>query len=350
MRMNVITVKTSDDFNAGGKAPNDIVEILKSTYNCRSTVFENYGSSNNKLIKLFKRIKKTFRFPYEFIKSRIKKEVVVLQFPLFETTKLLNKFLLFSMNFLDYNKTIILIHDLEGIRNKNDILKKQELDRFKKAKYLIVHNDVMKNIVLKDDIKNKIYVLELFDYLCNEKNERKNCLKKEPMIVYAGNLAKVKSPFLHSLETKKMKFKLNVYGVGIDDNINDKIIYLNKYNPNELPLKLKGDLGLIWDGEIDGRDENIGMKCYTKINNPHKLSCYIAASLPVIAWQKSAISHFIKKYNVGYLIDNIYDINNLNLSDYTEKLNNVKKIQGNVINGYYTKKVIDDILDDMKLP
>ena len=73
----------------------------------------------------------------------------------------------------------------------------------------------------------------------------------------------------------------------------------------------------------------------------------MAAGIPVIAWKKAAISEFIKKNNIGYLIDQISDINNLDFSDYNEKLKNTKKMQVKVRNGYFTKTVINEILNDI---
>lgn len=349
MKINVITIKTTANFNAEQKAPSDIVNILRDKFNARETFIKGNNDTKNPLVKLFKR----FKFTYEFIKSRLNGEIVILQFPMFETTKLLNKIFLFNMNFLDKKKTIILIHDIDGIRNQNETSYKQDLSRINKVNYVIVHNEIMKKKLEDDGVKAKIYVLELFDYLCDYSNEI-NCEKDIDLnlndleIIYAGNLVKEKSPFIHQLDNNKMNFTLNLYGVGIKKNVNNKIIYFDKYLPNELPNKIKGNLGLIWDGNFDDSDKDLGMKNYTKYNNPHKLSCYMAAGVPVIAWEKAAISKFIKKHKVGYVINNIYDINNINYNNYEEILKNTKKIQSNVRNGYYTTRVIKEILNDIE--
>ena len=346
MKINVITLKTTANFNAEQKAPSDIVNFLKDKFDARATFIKGTNNTRNIFIKLLKR----FKFTYEFIKARLKGEIVILQFPMFETTTLLNKLFLFNMNFLNKKKTIILIHDLDGIRNQNEQAYKQDLDRINKVNYVIVHNEIMKKKLEDDGVKAKIYVLELFDYLCDYSNknlENKNINFNNPEVIYAGNLAKEKSPFIHQLDKKKMKFTLNLYGVGIGKNINNKIIYIDKYHSNELPNKIKGNLGLIWDGNLDDSDKDIGMKNYTKYNNPHKLSCYMAAGIPVIAWEEAAISNFIKKHKVGYVIKNIYDINNINYNNYEEILENAKKIQVNVRNGYYTTRVIKEILNDI---
>ena len=78
-----------------------------------------------------------------------------------------------------------------------------------------------------------------------------------------------------------------------------------------------------------------------------KLSCYTAAGIPVIVWEKAAIADFVKKYDIGYTIKSIYDINNLDLKDYNRKQENIKELQKKVRNGYFTKRVVDKFLKDI---
>ena len=342
--MRILTVKGAGEFTAGPKAPSDIIEILEKRYNAKSELLIQGTNAIQKInyrLKIFSTI----------LKCRMKKEILVMQFPMYETTNFLNKLFLCALNLINKEKTIVLIHDLDSIRGEDEVLKKQELDRLSKIKYIIVHNQKMKQYLEDIGIKANLYCLELFDYICDKKSdfERKDTLidKNNLQLVYAGNLVEVKSPFIYQLEEDKMKFKINLYGIGIDKDINGKLIYKGKYNPNELPDKIEGDLGLIWDGNFDESDENIRYKNYTKYNNPHKLSCYMAAGLPVIVWRKTAISEFVKKYDLGYTITNLYDINNLDLSDYDKKIENVKKIQEKARNGEFTVNVLEQVLKDM---
>ena len=187
----------------------------------------------------------------------------------------------------------------------------------------------------------KIYMIEIFDYLINDselKNEHING------VAFVGNLSKDKSPFIHQLNSKKMNFKLYLYGVGVDEHIGKNILYKGSYNPDDLPMYINQKYGLVWDGNYDESDENVSYKNYTKYNNPHKLSCYLSSGIPVIVWEKSAIADFVKKYNIGYTIKNIYDINNLNDKDYEIKRMNVLAIREKLINGYYTNRVFDEII------
>ena len=203
----------------------------------------------------------------------------------------------------------------------------------------------MKKYLIESGIpSDKIYVLELFDYLCNTKRNKisEQFNKNNISIIYTGNIDK--APFIDQIISDQMNFTLNVYGLCNKEINNKKIIYKGKFSPDELPDNLEGDLGLVWDGNFDESDENYGFKNYTRYNNPHKLSCYIAAEKPVIVWEKSAVSQFVKEYNIGYTIRNIYDINNIDLSDYDEKKRNVEELSKKVKDGYFTKKIMDEII------
>lgn len=343
--MRILTVVGNKNFNAGPKAPRDIINILKKEYNAKSV---NLVQSNNAFKKILYRIK-IFN---NIIISKIKNEILVFQFPIYETSDLLNKIFMFSLKRANKDKTIILIHDLEGLRNDDKRLNKQDVERLNLVKYVIAHNKAMKEYLQKEGVTSNIYTLELFDYLCDGdkiecENEEKDDINS---LVYAGNLVKVKSPFVYQVEEANMKFSLNLYGVGLEEQnlSNNKIKYQGKFFPDELPNKLKGKLGLIWDGNFDESDETSGMKQYTKYNNPHKLSCYMAAGLPVVVWEKAACSEFVKKNNIGYVVSSIYEINNIDLKDYEEKKKNVLNIKEKVRSGFYTKRIFENILSDMK--
>lgn len=343
--MIILTIKCDGKFHAGPKAPEDIIKILEKEYKAKNQFLY---KATNPISKIIYRIK---LFSY-ILNARIKNEVFVMQFPMYETSKLLNALFMFDLKFINKNKTVALIHDLGGLRDDIECLKQQDISRLKKFKYIIAHNDVMKNYLVEQGIDEKnVYVLELFDYLCNEDKPQISVKDIEglPTVAYAGNLVLSKSPFIYQVEEDKLNFKFKLYGVGIDEEkLNSKFKYCGKFPPDELPNKIEADLGLIWDGNFDESDENIHMKQYTKYNNPHKLSCYIAAGIPVIVWRKSAISNFVNKYNVGYTISDIYDINTLDLSDYKEKFENVQKITNRVRDGYYIKNVMDKIIKNIK--
>lgn len=332
--METIARITKNAKNAGPKAKVDVNDIL----------FENYGAKSTYLYfdKKFKI--KVIQFIFKRLFSR---DILVVHYPL-----LMGKFWIY--NFFNKNKTIIFIHDLDSLRKQNQKKIDQEIKELKKFKYIISHNDVMTNYLIKKGIdKNNIYTLEIFDYLV--KSQSKNLTetieknKSEIEVFYTGNLKKEKAPFVYEISDKKMKFKLNLYGQNYDqENKNSKIKYYGAFEPDDL-TGIKGDVGLIWDGEFDESDENKTYKNYTRYNNPHKFSCALAVGKPVIVWKKAAISKFVEENNIGYTISNIYDINGLDFSQINIKTKNAKKIAERLREGYYTKKVFNDINKEIEL-
>ena len=77
-----------------------------------------------------------------------------------------------------------------------------------------------------------------------------------------------------------------------------------------LPEKLEGSFGLVWDGaSLDACEGRQGE--YLRYNNPHKLSLYMAAGLPVILWRQSALADFVEQSGVGLLTDSLQDLDGL---------------------------------------
>ena len=70
--------------------------------------------------------------------------------------------------------------------------------------------------------------------------------------------------------------------------------YCGQYKPEELPEKLEGGFGLVWDGDDLGACTGVFGE-YMKYNNPHKTSLYLASGLPVIIWEKAAMAKYIEK-------------------------------------------------------
>lgn len=334
--MKIITLITSRKYDAGPKAPRDIETILSKKYKLEEDTLYVKNDTFLEKIQYVLNILKTI------MKNINYKDVLFIQYPFTNKSNILLKF-------LPTKKTIVIIHDITYLRLQNEKEMQKEINTLKRYQYIVVHNSNMKKFLEENGIDpKKMYELELFDYLCQNPKKVEIEKAQDKTIVYAGNLVQRKSPFLYQLEERKMNFKLNLYGVGLEKDINPKMKYLGKYLPDELPNHLDGELGLVWDGNVDESDEKEKFKNYTKYNNPHKLSCYIAAGLPVIVWEKAAASRFVKKENIGYTINNIYDINKIDLGDYEEKKRNVIDIREKVLNGQYTINVIEKILKNME--
>lgn len=326
--MKVISQYIVSKKNAGPKAKMDIEKILKDKYNARICTYKIENNKNRAIKK------------YLFMRSTFKNDdIAIIQLPFTSKIKYLNKI----------NKKIGIIHDVDGIRFNDTNLLSKEVKVFNTFNALIVHNDVMMKTLKKAGVTTPMIALNFFDYLIdNGTINSENRLGKNPIIIYPGNLEKRKSEFLYELDSKKMDFLINVYGPGYDNSNNEKIVFKGSFSPNELPYKLYGNLGLVWSGKLDSSDEDIGEKGYNKYNYPHKLSSYIVAKVPVIVWRKAAVAHIVNKYDIGYVIDNIYDINKLDFSDYDVKKRNVEKLSQKIMNGYFITNAVEKALEIIK--
>lgn len=328
MKMKVLTLITASQKvqrNAGPKAPGDICTILEHAYNATCVTFIRDKYYRYKML-------------FEFMKCRFFSGVIVLQHPLLFQAKM--------YTFLPKDRTIILIHDIAGLRAQNEEQLKKEIAIFKQFKYIIAHNSCMRDFLVEQGLDpSSIYLLEIFDYLANGNLSSPLPVTNNsiPEIIYPGNLAQDKAPFVYQLDEEKMAFKINLYGQGIHTDICEKISYMGSFMPDELS-QLQGDLGLIWDGNFDESDEDKLLKHYTKYNNPHKVSCCLAAGKPVIVWRKSAMADFVRRNNIGYEINNLYDINKLDLSELSEKKINAVALGEQLRQGVYTRKIFDHIL------
>ena len=116
--------------------------------------------------------------------------------------------------------------------------------------------------------------------------------------------------------------------------------------PDEIPGKLKGKYGLVWDGNTTrGCSGPVGE--YTKINNPHKMSLYISSGIPIIAWSQAAIAEFINQYQIGITVDRIdslsKELSTISEKQYLSMKKNVLELRKKLIHGEFLKRVLKEI-------
>lgn len=344
------------EYNASSKPRKDIENILDSLNYKPLYIPTTQGIQTKKILK-FKQL-----YQY-YINNKIwKKEIsklkendeIIIQYPLNNTILKFDKII----DYCNENNiiTVILIHDLDSLRflNMPRIVKEDKLV-LNKSTYIISHNEKMtEKLISMGNDKRKIVNLSLFDYLYEDSSyhERK---KIDPVII-AGNLSKEKAGYISELNTIK-KSNFNLYGIGYsEDNIYPNITYKGAFKPDELIENLEGSFGLVWDG--NSKDTCNGPYGeYLKYNNPHKVSLYLAAGLPVVVWNKSAISKFIEDNNLGISIGSLEEIpeeiNNISYDQYNDMLVNVNKISNLIRTGNYTKKSIlnlDNIIKKNNYP
>lgn len=347
--MNIYLYKFFDDEktkNAGSKAPNDIYEI------CKNLGWKSYGIINPKENNnLFCILKKHIKLKKQLKQlSKLDVDYVLYQHPMMGTF-----YNLYLINFFNKNKikVITLTHDIDSLRfysSFGEKKEKRELATLEQSSYVICHNDKMKDYLISKGVsKNKIICLECFDYLSdkNDLNREKN--DKSYSIAVAGNLSPVKCKYIYKMIELNPSLKIDLYGIGYEDNANYKNVnYHGSFLPEELPSNINSAFGLVWDGtDINTCCGEFGN--YLRFNNPHKLSLYMATGIPVVVWDQSAIADFVVKNNVGITVSDLIDLNNklsnISLDSYNKMVKNVKLIQDRVLDGGYFKAAISKITE-----
>lgn len=236
-------------------------------------------------------------------------------------------------------RMIGLVHDLHGLRFGDKTELKREIKKISAMDVVISHNASFTNKLVEFGIeRNKIIDLELFDYLC----EKPTVPVERHGIAFAGNLPK--SVFLRKLPESMLALGLHLYGTPISGGISEKAVFEGSFDAETIVQKVtECEFGLIWDG--DSVDTCTGlMGEYMRINNPHKLSLYIAAELPIITWREAAIAKFVESNKIGICVDSLNDvataIKNVSKEDYKIMQKNLSLLGDKVRSGSFLQSAI----------
>lgn len=331
--------------DAGSKARIDVEAIVSEKYRKIATVVELRHQNNSFLEKVFFMLRPaSLGFMIKMIFSK-ERDLAFIQYPFYDFNFVFQDVI---KNFIKRHKVILLIHDINSLRGELSIEKiDAEIALFNRAKAIIVHNSKMRDALLENGLKVPCVLLDLFDYclydgIPNRHREFGNT------IVFAGNLEK--SSFLGELY-KIGGVHFNLYGNGFAKawEKNPNFSYFGSYPSDEIPYQLKGSFGLVWDGQsIYTCDDNIVGR-YTRINNPHKLSLYIAAGLPVIVWKQAAIAAFVEREKIGFAVESLVDIpemlERVQGEEYNRYIENIRALQVKVTNGDYTNRALEEAIE-----
>lgn len=239
-------------------------------------------------------------------------------------------------------KTILYVHDLEGLRDKDTYLLKNEMQVLERSDIIIAQNERMKEVILSQLGNKKIVVLEMYDYLGINITPPKRLLSET--VSFAGNLNK--APFIQKL-TNLSYLKFIIYGQGNEEFAGENITFKGKVDPRILPSIIEGSFGLVWDGNSLETGKNSGeYLCY---NIPHKLALYIISGLPPIVWAESAMADWVGKNNIGLVINSLFDlkqkISSVSEKEYIDFQRNMQDLREKMSQGYYLKKAIKNCLE-----
>ena len=306
-----ISYRNSVKASAASKPILDSCETLKSlgyedhsiTFDHNKKSFRYYSFVLNRFLRFFVRIKKG--------------SVVATQYPV----PTIGYFLVLVNKILKFRHIalIAIIHDINTLRlqklNEGELRK--EIRMLNAYHGLIVHNEIMKDWLIHNGLSKSIKTvsLEIFDYISSsEKLSDNTSFSINNEIAFAGHLAK--SLFVYELDHIK-RWKFNIYGsdFNTEKNRNINTTWKGEFSPDEIVYNLEGSFGLVWDGIDSNNIETNTFGNYMRYNNPFKFSLYIAAGLPVIAPRTAAVASTITDYNIGFLINNLDDLNEVEISN-----------------------------------
>lgn len=332
-------------FNAAGKAKTDCESILTEMG------FKNLGFKQSSIPNSATGALKNF-FGITFALIRLPyKSTLCTQYPL-------NKFrnyVLFVAK-IKRCKIITIVHDVRFLKGRTSNANK-ELKKIISSNSIIVHNDAMKDWFLEQDVKIPVIVLGIFDYILTEGlPDQNNDVTGENLheIVYAGGFGEGKNSYIYDIDLLERKsFRMNLYGLGFDyqklktEKEKSVLSYEGAFPSDVVAYHIKGSFGLVWDG-ISTEECSGQYGQYLKYNNPHKTSLYILCGLPVIVWDKAAISTFITDNNIGFTVSNLDELSDklesLSLEEYKKMKTNVNLVRTKIISGGYLNDAINHAL------
>lgn len=330
----------NDTNTAGSKAPMDIKQIFGRNGYQVIEIHPHIGTESD---WSYRRNVQDWKKCYELIPQN---SILLLQHPFWQVQKERNATLQ-KLKSEKNVRVISMVHDVEKLRGifLSDYMRKEYAFMLQIADILIVHNAKMKEAILKDGVEEgKIVTLDIFDYLSDKTDSNTKAFEKS--ISIAGNLDAVKCPYIEKMQELE-PLKVHLYGPNYtnitQDNDTGNITYHGSFPANMVQEQLKGGFGLVWDGNrIDTCAGGTGE--YLRYNNPHKLSLYLAAGLPVIIWNEAAEAEFVKQKGVGITVASLYEakeiLEDMTEEQYTQYLVSVQKIADTIKAGRYTETAI----------
>lgn len=328
--------------SAGNKAKTDVEKIMDSM------AFHNIGLSQtittNEVYSFFRTLAGVIVAPFRMHKG----DCLVLQYPV-------KKYFTYDCNMahLRGTRVIALIHDLGSFRRKA-LTVKQEIERLNHADYIIAGNCHMKNWLEQHGCNRPIGTLEVWDYLSNVLVGRERRVNKDSApsengcysVTYAGALSLRKNSFLYKVGAKLNSTRIFLYGSGFDVEKASGAEHFSCQGfvqSDELIATVKGDFGLIWDGDSTTTcSGNFGE--YLRYNNPHKTSLYLRCGLPVIIWSKAALADFVRENKVGLCIDSLDELEDvlkgISIKEYADMKSNAVQMQAKLQSGFYTRQAL----------
>lgn len=329
-----ITHRFKDNTNAGSKARKDVTKTLSSLGIKEVKVYYD----QNKTITKIKKINYHLYFLKKVLSKILFNKQILVQYPgayipswFYKISNILQK------------EMIFLIHDIDSIRDYGKLSNKEKWI-LSNGKILIVHTPAMIKKLKEEGLSNKMLPLYLFDYYVVTQNNK--IINNKDSVLFCGNISK--SPFLQRLITIKDFPKTFLYGkLDKQAYLPSNFIY-NGFFDADNPVNIEGGWGLVWDGNNIESCDSTPLSNYLRYNTSHKISLYLILSKPLILWSASSLADWVKKKNIGIIINSLNEVPNklkeISNEEYNEMVENTKVLAQQLKQGIFLKSIIKDII------
>lgn len=245
---------------------------------------------------------------------------------------------------------VLLVHDISHFRC-HEVFDQTEIKILNSASELIVHTPQMMDLFRKNGIVTPCRLLWIFDYLTEEVPKNNHNGNGSTCIAFAGYLEK--SLFLKKLTDISLDgIEMHLYGNDPHDSFvfPSWMKYIRRFDPENVTM-LTEEWGLAWDGDsIETIQGPLGN--YLRYNSSHKISLYIAAGIPVIVSEESALAGFVKENKLGITVSSLLELDKriaqLENTEYQLIRDNVAKVSATLREGRRLGAILDDIVKDVE--
>lgn len=332
----IVTSVEEGKLIGGNKAKKDVCFFLTSNNNFRSIdIIEKRG----KLKKII--------YSETLLKKMIKKSEAdnfILQYPV--ASEFLEDSFIRLVRKYTKAKFFILIHDISSLQYPDVVgegFQERELNRFRKADGLIVHNEEMKEWLLKHNVSVPMVELGVFDYQTEAPMQRD--IPFVGSVSFAGGLGR--AGFLQKLQ---VNHPIHIMGPNRMDHYPECIKYDGQFTPDQLAGHLLQNFGLVWSG--DSTETCSGyLGQYLKYNDPHKVSLYLSNGIPIIIWREAALAKLIHDEKLGIVVDSLDDLdkalNKISDDEYIKMRNNARRFGALIRKGHFIIKAANAMTNNV---
>lgn len=334
---------------AGAKAPEDIRRIVAEMGFRELSLIRLTGQNPairilSGVLRLFDAVIRAFRVP--------RGTRFFVQFPGDFTCSPTNLVFLRLCRRLHGTRLVVLVHDVDAARgwapDDGGGLEWEMRSLLSEADAVITHNEVMSDWLAARGVdRAKLVGLGIFDYLADGfAPDPTPSFDRSATI--AGNLGLDKSSYLATIGDIT-DVKWNLYGMKFDpERISGSTVSFHGLFPaEEIPRHLTEGFGLVWDGDSPDTCAG-GTGEYLRINNPHKLSLFLAAGLPVAIWKEAAEADFVLRNGVGIAVGSLSElgrrISETTPEQYAAFKRNAIALSAKLRSGHFTKTAIQKAL------